>query len=510
MTSATPASPVRRRWLSSVAIPLLAVLAFACWAFASPVGASPDDDFHLVSTWCGGASSQELCGQGESSDERLVSPDLISNATCYVVDPELSADCQRFADDLDQNPSPTQRGNFDGLYPPVFYFVMSAFAGHDLQSSALVMRVANSVLYVGLVTLLFFLLPLRRRGTLVASIAVTVVPLGMFLIPSNNPSSWALLSAGTLWIALLGYFESTGWRRIALGTVAVVSTVIGAGARADSAIYVGVAVAAVLVLTARRTRSFALACVLPAVLGIIAVVSFLGAGQTGAASTGLAGPGGAGYSTYTLVVRNALDLPWLLTGPFGTWKLGWLDTAMPAIVPFAVLAALGAVVLVGLRQRDRRKTVAALVVLALVVAVPMYLLYKSDALVGQQVQPRYILPLIIMLVGIVLLRVDDRPLRITGMSTWLVVGALAVANSVALHTNLRRYVTGTDVGGGNLDFKAEWWWTLPVSPMGVWAVGSLAFAATVFWLGLLLLRHARSTLPLEPALAPVGRRDSLV
>jgi hypothetical protein len=499
MTSATPASPVRRRWLSSVAIPLLAVLAFACWAFASPVGASPDDDFHLVSTWCGGAADAELCEPGSAADERLVSPDLVSNSTCYVVDPDVSAGCQRFADDLDENLIPTERGNFDGLYPPVYYFVMSALAGHDLQSSALTMRIANSALYVGMVSLLFFLLPLRRRTALVGSIVVTLVPLGMFLIPSNNPSGWAILSAGTLWIALLGYFETTGWRRIALGAVAVASTVIGAGARADSAIYAGVAIAAVVVLTARWSREYLLACILPAVLAVAALVSFLGAGQASAASAGLAGSGG--YGTYSLVVRNFLDLPWLLTGSFGTWKLGWLDTAMPSIVPFAALGALVIVALPGLALRSRRKTIAALFVLALVVAVPMYLLYKSEAIVGQQVQPRYILPLVIILVGIVLLQVDDRPWRLGRFQVWLIVAGLTVANSAALRTNLRRYLTGVDVGGGNLDFQAEWWWNIPVSPTGIWLIGTLAFAGAVGGLGLVLLRHietARAGL-VEPA-----------
>ena len=493
MNSATPVPPARRRrGLAAIAIPILAILAFVCWAFASPVGASPDDDFHLVSVWCAETSSQELCAPGASHDERLVSPDLITNAYCYAVDPAVSADCQRFGDDLDENLSPTDRGNFDGLYPPVYYFAMSAFAGHDLQTSALTMRVFNSVLYVVFVTLLFFLLPIHRRTTLVASIVVTLVPLGMFLIPSNNPSGWALLSAATLWIALLGYFETHGWRRAALGAVAVASTVIGAGTRADSAIYAGVAIVAVLVLTARRTREFLVACILPAVLAAMAIVSFLGSGQTSAAATGLAGPDRAGYTPYTLIVTNFLDLPWLLTGPFGTWKLGWLDTDMPSIVSFASIAVFGAALLAGLASRSRRKTIASLFVLALVVAVPMYLLYKSDALVGQQVQPRYILPLIILLTGIVLLRVTDRPWRVTSPQVWLVVAALTVANSVALHTNLRRYVTGSDEGGGNLDFNAEWWWNLPVSPMGVWAIGSIAFAATLAWLGFVLLHHLRT------------------
>jgi hypothetical protein len=77
--------------------------------------------------------------------------------------------------------------------------------------------------------------------------------------------------------------------------------------------------------------------------------------------------------------------------------------------------------------------------------------------------------------------------------------ALAVAQSVALHFNLRRYVTGSDVVDWNLDDRIEWWWGLPISPMGVWFLGTVAFAA-VLVIAVSLLRPAREReLVAEPA-----------
>ena len=58
----------------------------------------------------------------------------------------------------------------------------------------------------------------------------------------------------------------------------------------------------------------------------------------------------------------------------------------------------------------------------------------------------------------------------------MVGGALIVANAVALHTNIRRYISGLDVVDWNLNHHVEWWWDIPVSPMVIWAIGSLAFA----------------------------------
>jgi hypothetical protein len=60
-----------------------------------------------------------------------------------------------------------------------------------------------------------------------------------------------------------------------------------------------------------------------------------------------------------------------------------------------------------------------------------------------------------------------------------------IANAIALHVNMRRYLTGVDMGGWNLDNSAEWWWQIPVTPATVWVVGSVAFAFAVH----LLLRY---------------------
>jgi uncharacterized membrane protein YuzA (DUF378 family) len=503
--------PARRRAVVSyVMIPLLALIALVSWGLASPVGASPDDDFHLSSTWCGSGLSDE-CEAGDNADERSVSMDIIGEATCYAGAPLESADCQRegIGEDLSERLTSTSRGNFWGLYPPVYYFVMSQFAGEDLQSSVVVMRIASSMLLVGMMTALFALLPPLRRPTLVLALAVSVVPFGMFLIPSNNPSGWAIISAATLWIALLGFFETTGRRRIGLGALALVATVVGAGARADSAIYAVVAVAAVLILKFRFTRRSWTMLILPAVISIIAVLWFFSGSQSAAASEGL-GAGAERYSLYVLVIQNFTQMPGLWMGVFGGWGLGWIDTALPAIVPFAAFGAYAGALFIGFGTRYPRKTLASAFVLVVLVTVPLVILFRSQLIVGQGVQPRYILPLVVLLAGIALTQPVGRVLTASRAHVMIIAGALSAANAVALHTNIRRYVTGTDVTGGNLDNGVEWWWDIVVSPMTVWAIGSLAFAAVVFWLGLLWLAQIRSTALAESTLVAPERERELV
>src|SRR5690606_36541409 len=128
-----------------------------------------------------------------------------------------SAECQYDVLAGDAPMVETKRGNFVGAYPPLYYAVMSVFASADVLTSILVMRFVNVLLFLGLTTALYLLLPARRRPTLLWGWLISIVPLGAFLIASNNPSSWAVIGIGSLFLALLGAVESTGRHRLGLG-----------------------------------------------------------------------------------------------------------------------------------------------------------------------------------------------------------------------------------------------------------------------------------------------------
>lgn len=492
----------RRTLLLRIAAPILLVLSLLSWGLSTAVGGTPDDDFHLSSIWCGHGENQPGCAAAAEPDERRVGSSLIVDAVCFAFNEDASAACQ--GRDFNSGlgvPLVTDRGNFAGLYPPVFYWTMSWFAGHDIERSVLLMRAANAVLFVGLVTALFWLLPLGRRQTLVWSLAVTLVPLGLFLIPSTNPSGWAVLSAGTLWISLLGYFETSGWRRFGLATIATISTVIGAGARADAALFAILAIALVVLLTFERSRRYAITAILPVVLVLVAAAFALTSSQAGAVTEGLAPVSdGLDLNPFTLAIANLVELPALWAGIFGSWPLGWLDTGMPAGVWVPAVAAFCGAVFLGLNLRVPRKGTAISLVSLALVAFPLVLLVRSQSTVGANFQPRYLLPLMIILAGLLLLRQSGTRVALAPAATWLVVVGLAAANAIALHTNIRRYTTGADVAGVDLDTGREWWWNIPIGPMATWIIGSVAFAA------LLVILNTRTWNRETPYLRPARPR----
>lgn len=460
--------PKSAKLLLAALIPLLAFLALGAWSLSSPVGSSPDDDFHLASIWCGLGERPGLCENPHNDPVKRYVPTAVKSANCYAFHPDTSAACWR--PDV-TGMTEVDRANADGLYPPVFYGAMSVFASQNVAASVIAMKLFNCAFAVGVITLTFFALPRRLRGALVISVVATAIPLGIFIYGSTNPSSWAFLSAAIVWITTLGALQTTGRSRAFLIAISLFGVIIGAGARADSAVYAVFGVLLALLLGWRSTRQQAVAIIAAGVATVISVAFYLSAWQGSSIVDGLdteRGPLSAAQH-----ISNLLAAPSLWMGALGGWGLGWLDTPMPAAVSVLASAVFWGALFVGLRHADIRRGIAVTLALIAMWLVPVVLLGRSRMMVGELIQPRYLVPLMIIAVGIASYRWDAaRAWR--GMRLVLAGAALSIANTVALHINIQRYTTGTDRLSIDPGRDAEWWWAYAPSPMAVWVGGSLA------------------------------------
>jgi hypothetical protein len=103
-----------------------------------------------------------------------------------------------------------------------------------------------------------------------------------------------------------------------------------------------------------------------------------------------------------------------------------------------------------------------------------------------------------------LLRPDGHPGLFSQKTPLVMITiALTLSNSIALHQNIRRYVTGLNEPGFNLNVDGEWWWWSlsgsAITPMTVWVVGTLAFFGAA-WVALVWGQHF--------AVARVGRHQA--
>ncbi|WP_172979995.1 DUF2142 domain-containing protein [Agromyces agglutinans] len=494
-----------------VVAPLALLVALLGWSLSTPLASSPDEDFHLASIWCGSGERDGLCEPASDPRLRMVPVELLNAQRCFDHLPDQAATCPR------QPPSllvETDRGNFDAVYPPVFYAVMSMFATSDFSVSLLLMRAFNAVLYVGMMSALFVLLPRARRGTLLWGSLATIAPFGMFLIPSVNPSSWGVISASTMWLAVLGYYEARGTRRrVAFAALAVLSLILGAGSRSDAAAFVAIAIVIATVLSANPTISYLRRATFPAALFLVAVAVFLSFGQSNAVNPGVGlsvplDPTSATLTPLQLFWINLTRLPELWAGafgaPIGTQSL-WLGTVTPGVVWFPAILAFGGVVFLGLRALDWRKAICLGILGSLLVSLPMIWLMRDQIMVGQGVQSRYLYPILIMLAMMSLFGLAGANARMNVVQLVCIAGVAWAANLVVQWMTLRRYVTGLDARWINLDNGIEWWWAaLPIGPMALWVATSVAFAVllSVCVCYGAVARHARQFGPSRLLISP--------
>jgi hypothetical protein len=246
---------------------------------------------------------------------------------------------------------------------------------------------------------------------------------------------------------------------------------MGAGARADAATYLVLATLIVWILNYKPVGKTLDRVVLSAAVVSISSFFYFSSDQSQAASREQASP-----FELSRFINNLENLPSLWAGSFGTWGLGWLDTGMPSVVWVMALGVFAGYLLLALNHFDRRKLVAILIVGLALVVVPMYILTRENISVGVGVQPRYLLPLLALLLLTFIYPVGRKgDLKLNSGQFFAVASALVIANAVALQTNLRRYVTGTDFTGSDFDKNLEWWWPdFPISPMGILFIGSIS------------------------------------
>jgi hypothetical protein len=339
-----------------------------------------------------------------------------------------------------------------------------------------------------------FFSPTKVQKPIVGGIFAAIVPLGMFLIPSVNPSSWAVISASIIWASLVGFFYSESrLKRNALLTISIVATVLGSGARTDSAIYAILAFIVSTLLCWKLIRTNPILLLKSSFVLPIALFFFFTSGSSSIAQPISRAEG----FDLRLAVSNLLELPSLWAGALGGWGLGWLDTRMPSIVFLTSVFVFSGIIFFGLVQKEKNKFISITLLFLALTLIPLYVLVNEGISVGAGVQPRYLYPLMIMIAGVSLwgIRFDESNATNSRNLVLFSGFVLSIANSVALHVNLRRYVTGIDVGGYNLNRDVEWWWSAAPSPMAIWTVGSLAFLITA----LLIANLARQEKVSRPA-----------
>jgi len=479
----------RRRIWSIAAVGLALAVLGAMWTLASPIGAGPDDGFHLASIWCSPTAPDDACTNlgdafAAGKDFVEVPAEIGPGAHCYAFDPYKSAACQSAI-----QPGTTVRSLAnDGIYPGLFHAVMGLAVGDEPVNSALLARLVSWTLCVGLLAAGWFVLPHRHRVGYLIVLLVTAIPRAMSLWTSTNPSGVVVAAIAAAWCAVISLLHARGRRDLFVaGALLAAALVAAAGSRADGGVYAFVAVVAACVLLWRPSRDVLpkmLAATAMAGVALIFSLVVLTRRVPGVDDLVTRLDGAASESSGGLLWNNLREIPYFLTGNLGAAPIGWLDTPMPRSIWMSTLAAFFGLALWGIGRMDWSKALSLVCVLGGLLGVPYFLLWRGGYPVGFEIAPRYVLPLVPVL-GFTLLywrrATSVSGLTVVQLST--VLGLVTVAHSVALHSNIRRYVTGVGNLSIDLDTGREWWWDIAITPNMVWVVGSVAFGVLAAMLG---------------------------
>jgi hypothetical protein len=485
----------QRNSLIFLAMLTLMLVVTAIWAFASPPGSSPDEGYHAASIWCANGSDQGTCRP--SSETTVLIPVEFATMACHISNSAASAACIH-PDGLDEAgwveyPRSTLN-TVAGSYPNTFYRAMNLFITDDTVASLIAMRIINAWLAVLLIFSVVALAPRTLRQAVTVSWLVASIPLGLFIVASINPSSWAITGCGVAWAGMYGLLESgTFRRRLAYAVILVIALGMAFASRTDGAAIalVGVAMGAALSPTGRavvqRRRAMSLA---GAVLAALIAITYLGTTGQWRLLTSTASVFTAGNFNTALLFNNIIELPQLWAGTLGSWGgiwgLGWFDVPMPAIVGVLGIAAFGSCLFWGLSSAFPAKWLALGIVGSLMTVMPIVFLQYQGNSVGQWVQPRYLLPGLLLFLGLALIgRLPGSVLRLSGAQFAFLGTALSLTQMVSLHRLIRRYESGLAYTSVNLNDHVEWWWHSLPSPLLTWAIGSIAFAVVA----LTALRH---------------------
>ena len=516
-----PTSAVQRRTLVAALILVAAVIAASlAWVVASPVGASPDEDFHVGAMWCPPPVDETGCQISTKDGEKAVMvPQSLAKeyVTCYAFDHDNSAQCALNASD--EELAPTLRWD-DGNYPWGYYQFAHLFVQRSTSHAVLALRTVNTLLAIGLIGAIIALADSGLRRAISVSVTVAWLPMGFYFVAGMNPSSWAMTGTFAFAAGLLAATRSVGPRRVGLIACALAGAVLASTSRGDSAFFlfvVTVALAFAVPLSRRIVPEAILACV-ASVVGIWVMA------RTNVAASHLGSSNElAEYSLTHIAWLNVSSLPNYLRGFVGhLFGPGWNDVSYQGTVSYGASVVVVAVLCWSLRSLSWRKALSAITVAGAITGVPVVIGLRGHFNNVLTYQPRYMLPLyavfLLMLLAPSPARADEAGLRVGSaafrvptsivgrVGTGLVAALWALTNARALYLVIERYAFGRtahampiDLSTRNLSAGNEWWWpTAPIGPMAVWILGALAGAIAI---GLAVVLWQRS-----PEKAPEPRR----
>ena len=447
-------------------------LTLVCWALSSPINATPDEGYHIPSIWCGHGIQERSCPEipGNTSANTVQVPDLSNLCFRRSVCNQQSEHILSIAGIAKEN------------YPKAYYWTMHHLVGPNMTQSVLAMRIFNATIASLLFLSQAILCTNKKYLSWLTGFTFTIIPLGMSLIASINPSGWAITGIANSWMFLLiakTMPKENRRKRIAAWALWAFASFMCIASRFDATIFLVVSNLIVLIATDSRIKKLNWKYILgfPAVIIPFFVIwrsRFPFLEWASHFTTKPLNPNGPSLHIWiTHWIINVVSIP---IEAFGEGRLGADIIDIPRIVPILGIALLGAALLFAFLQVNRMQIFVTVSSFMFMTAVVMRIANMELDLFN--VSGRYILPLVPYIVGSCVY-FSSSPIQLMEILQLrrIVIVCMTIAHALSMYAVVEQNVMGTSFGIQILKVGTEeWWWTkLPIGPNFLILIGSFCF-----------------------------------
>lgn len=443
---------------------LLSFLILFGWAVGSPPGSSPDEDLHLSSAWCHSKYQEGKC---ETIPKRLVEV-----GKCYFLDSQTTSKCE---ESIPQVEVPPERIYGDVTY----YHFLSNFVSLDsIDRSTIQIRVVNSLLSSLAIFLVVVLTTRSIYLPILISWLTVNIPLGFFILSSVNPSSWLYIFAFIFLPFTYNLLKQKDSSTLIGSKILIVSValIFALEGRSDTLLFASIFAVSLLPIILNTIMSnekfktlssiFTLAVAIPVTTAIWDRSNLVN------------------FREFKISEWEILtSLPSIITGIFGGWGLGSLETTMPPVTYIGSFVTILMILFMSLRFINKSESITYILLGFFALSIPFFVLVRSNLRVGEWVQPRYILPIFYPLIGLCLIVIfRSFKIKVLLLVTNFLFIISTISFSFALHTFYRRYTVGLD--NYSLIFREvdSWWWKFDAFPSSVLTYLITLIVFIVFWL----------------------------
>jgi hypothetical protein len=343
------------------------------------------------------------------------------------------------------------------------------------------MRLFNSLLASLMLFFAAYVSPFFIKRALFLSWGVGLIPIGLFFIPSTNPTSWSIIGIGTFWAffySLLFNSSTKNKQGIWLALIGTISAaIIALSARWDSGVYILISIFSIGLLFANKEfllkRYKLLISIALVSLPLLYFVISINLYRFGSAFR-LPSSQEAPDDKPNAIVNLLMEVPSFIVGIFGgqapdwvqrygdlgrdfTYGAGWLEFNFPSITGITISLSIFALFFTGLVSIKLNRLMALLVLISAPILIMIYIRGVFGFAQGSFFQPRYFLPIALVALGVAFINENQKQRFLNKPQALILVVMIFIGEITSWLATITRYAISPLASITNFDQPISWW-----------------------------------------------------